>query len=214
MSAGCLYDNQTESLCLDFNLSESEKKRVQIHLQQCPHCRKKFQELQALYDLINNEMQKPITNKTLDLAKQIRSKDTKYGLIICNPIKSKKAGKTRAFKTKVLFTANGTGMKKNKKLVDFDLKSLPKETVAIRAMTDKSCDKTLLYLWHAEGESFEGWELKLANKTHRAIIGQAGTSSIPFVEIEELGDKVIYFKEKHKESASENRYKYLIRAIT
>ncbi|MBN1480238.1 hypothetical protein EH223_19960 [candidate division KSB1 bacterium] len=210
---GCPYDAQTESLCLDINLSESEKRRAQIHLQQCSHCRKKFQELEGLYHCINNEMQKPITNKVLDLAKEIRSKDTKYGLVVCNPIKKGKGKETFAFKTKVLFTANGTGAIRNKKLADFDLNSLPQETVAIRAMTDKSCDKMLLYLWRAGGETFEGWELKVGDNTYRATIKEGGTSFIPFMEIEDLGDKVIYFKEKHKESASENRFKYLMNAV-
>lgn len=211
---GCPYDNLTESLCLDVNLSDSEKRKAQIHLQQCNECREKFQELEGVYSQINEQVRKPVSNKVLDLAKQIRAKDTRYGLVVCEPIKTKKE-KAQSFKTKVLFSANGTGTNHQKKLVDFDLEALPKDSIAIRAMTDTSCNKLLLYLWSSNRSSFDGLELKVSDKSQRIVFDHAGVSDMPLMQIEDLGDKVIYFEEKQKNvSASENRFSNIISAIT
>ncbi|MBN1464875.1 hypothetical protein JXA02_03885 [candidate division KSB1 bacterium] len=209
----CPYDDLIELLCLDVQLSEGEKRKARMHLQQCATCRKKFEELENIYSNLNEEVSRPVTNKALDLAKQIRNKDTKYGLVVCEPVKARKKA-TASYKTKVVFTANGTGSAKDKKLADFDPRSLPKDSIAIRAMTDKACDKLLLYLWHSNDDDTDGWELKFG-KSHAAIFNRAGVSQIPLMEIEDLGDKVIYFKEKHKKaSASENRFVNIFESIS
>lgn len=211
---GCPYDNLTESLCLDMNLSDADKRKAQIHLQQCEECREKFDELEGIYSQLNEEVTKPVSNKVLDLAKQVKPQDTRYGLVVCEPTKAKTT-KTKSFKSRVLFTANGAGVNHKKKLADFDLDKLPKDNIAIRAMTDKSCNQLLLYLWSANNSSFEGWEIKVSDKSQRVIFDQAGVSQMPLMKIEDLGDKVIYLKEKQNNvSASENRYAQLIDAIT
>ena len=105
----CPYDSLTESLCLDVNLSDDDKKKAQIHLQQCPTCRTNYQEIEGVYELLGEEVRKPVTNKVLDLAKEIRSKDTRYGLVVCEPLDGDKTKKAHSYKTRVLFTANGTG---------------------------------------------------------------------------------------------------------
>ncbi len=211
---GCQYDNLTEALCLNVNLSESDKRKAQIHLQQCKECRDKFEELEGTYNQLNEQLAKPVSNKALDLAKHLNSKDTTYGLVICEPVEQKKKNETLSFKTKVLFTANGTGAH-NTTLSDFDLTTFPKDSIAIRAMTDKSCNQLLLYLWSSKYSTFEGWELKISEKSQRAIFNQSGMSKIPMTQIEELGDKVIYFKEKQNtDTASENRFLNIIDAIS
>ena len=164
---GCPYDDLTERLCLNVKLGEDEKKRVQIHLQQCPTCRERFQEIEGTYSQLNEEVDKPVTNKALDLAKKIRAKDTKYGLVVCEPINTAKKKTAHSYKTKVLFTANGTGSSKDKKLSDFDPRSFPKDSIAIRAMTDKRCGKLLLYLWQSDSSNFEGLELKIPGRLEK-----------------------------------------------
>ncbi|MBN1558845.1 hypothetical protein JW998_01245 [candidate division KSB1 bacterium] len=212
---GCPYDNLIELLCLDVNLSEGEKRKARVHLQQCARCRKKYQELEGIYKHLNEQVNKPVTNKALDLAKKIRDKETKYGLVVCEPLKTDKKPTALPYKTKVLFTANGTGAGKDSKLADFDPRSLPKDSIAIRAMTDKACDKLLLYLWHEDGDNIDGWELQLPGKSKTAVFSRAGVSQIPLMEIEDLGDKVIYFKEKQKKAtASENRYECIFKSIS
>jgi hypothetical protein len=212
---GCPYDDLVELLCLDVNLSEGEKLKARIHLQQCARCREKYQELEGIYTQLNEQVNRPVTNGALDLAKKIRDKETKYGLVICEPLKAAKKPAALPYKTKVLFTANGTGAGKDSKLVDFDPRSFPKDSIAIRAMTDKTCDKLLLYLWHAKGDHIDGWELKLPGRLKTAVFSRAGVSRIPLMEIEDLGDKVIYFKEKHKKaSASENRFESIFKSIS
>ena len=211
---GCPYDNLTESLCLDVHLSEADKRKAQIHLQQCDECREKFEELEGIYSQLNEQVCTPVSNKVLDLAKQIRNKNTRYGLVVCEPV-NKTVGTSKSYKTKVLFSANGTGTNHKKKLSDFDLNALPQDSIAIRAMTDGSCNTLLLYLWSSNPSSFEGLELKISEKSRPVVFDHAGVSHLPLTDIEDLGDKVIYFEEKQNNvSASENRFANIYSAIS
>jgi len=203
----CEYNSLVELLYLDQIQDEDERKRAQLHLQQCPECKRLFSELEVQYRYIEREIDKPVANKALDLAKKIGNKDTKYGLVVCEPVDSKKSLKNAAaYKTKVLFTANGVKSEKPKTLSDFKLGSLPQDSIAIRAMTDKSRNQLLLYLWSPQNENFDGWELKISGETGKATFGQSGVSQIPLMEIEDLNDKVIYFNERQSAFASGNRF--------
>ncbi len=211
----CRHSDLTELLYLGQIENEEEEKLAQLHLQQCPVCKKIFSELEYQYRFIEKEIQKPVANKTLDLAKKIGPKDTKYGLLVCEPVESAKSTKNAMpYKTKVLFTANGAGTVKNKKLTDFNLKSLPEDSIAIRAMTDKKCNKLLLYLWSPQNDDFDGWELKISGEAGKATFNPSGMSQIPLMEIEDLNGKVIYFKERHTAFASGNRFTNIKSSIT
>ncbi len=202
----CEHSNLTELLYLDEIQEKDEKKRAQLHLQQCSSCQQLFHDLEIQYKFINKELQKPVSNKTLDLAKAISARNTKYGLVFCKPIDVGKAAKnTMSYKSKVIFTANGAGPSKSKILSDFDLSSLPQDTIAIRAMTDKTRNKLLLYLWSPQEEDFDGWEIRISGLSNKATFSQSGVSQIPLIDIEDLNDKVIYFKERHSAFASGNR---------
>ena len=203
----CEHSNLTELLYLNEIQDENEKKKAQLHLQQCPVCQTAFSSLEFQYKCINNELLKPIANKTLDLAKKIKNKDTKYGLVVCEPVdQAKSINNAVPYKTKVLFTANGSGATKAKKLADYSLDSLPDDSIAIRAMTDKKCNKLLLYLWSPQNEDFGGWEIDISEKAGKATFSQSGVSQIPLMEIEDLHGKVIYFKERQNAFASGNRF--------
>ena len=69
------------------------------------------------------------------MAKNLKAKDTVYGLVVCEPLEKDNKG-NRPFKTQVVFTANGKPNPKNVTLGDFDFGSLSEDSIAIRAMTD------------------------------------------------------------------------------
>jgi len=203
----CEHSVLVEMLYLDQIQQEEEKKRAQLHLQQCHECQKLFSDLQVQYGYIEKEIDKPVSNKALDLAKRVGRKDTKYGLVVCEPVDSKRASKNAtAYKTRVLFTANGVKSERPNTLSEYQLASLPQDSIAIRAMTDNSCNQLLLYLWSPQHENFDGWELKISGETGKTTFSQAGASKIPLINIEDLNDKVIYFNERQNAFASGNRF--------
>lgn len=210
----CLFNGQIELLCLDAELSDEERKRTRLHLLQCDFCRKRFEELDLLYKKIEIEVTKPLSNKVLDLAKDICSNNTTYGLVLCEPLTRKNGKTAKPYRTRVVFTANGSKEKALQKLVDFDFSTVSEDSIAIRAMTDKECNYLLLFLWSNKNRNFGGWELDIPGESKKATFNPAGMSQIPLCNIEDLGEKVIYFEEKQNELASENRYKRIIEAIS
>ena len=166
-----------------------------------------MKQLKKQYQIIGQEIDRPVSNRVLDLAKKVRSHDVKYGLVLCEPIESKDISESETpYRTKVVFTANGKICGDYKTLSEYDFKSLPNDQIAIRAMTDSRCNELLLYLWRAETDCFEGWELVIPGESKTADFGPSGASKIALRDIEELGDIVVYFKEKHNDSASGNSH--------
>lgn len=209
----CPYDMVTELLCLGVGLSEEERRRAQLHLQQCQKCRKQYSQLEKIYKQIEREIKKPVSNKILDLAKQLNDKDTVYGLIVCEPLKERHESYQQAYKTKVLFTANGSNKTAVKKLVDVDFNKFSEHSIAIRAMTDHKCNRLLLYLWNHKNTDFKGWELRIPHDSEKAVFNSAGASSIELRKIEDLDGKTIYFEEKQQDKASEEQYAKIVEAI-
>lgn len=208
ISGRCEYNDLIELLCLGGNdLSAEDTERTRLHLQSCSSCQQEFQKLQKLYAILDHEVEKPVSNKALDLAKQVRSKDVEYGLVLCEPIESVQASsEATSYKTKVVFCANGHFYGDHPRLADYNLQELPKGRLAIRAMTDKTQNKLLLYLWRNGENNFSGWELELPGESERTCFSPSGAASIALRDIKELGNKVIYFEEKHTDSAPGNRF--------
>lgn len=199
----CEKSNITELLCADASLCEEARKDAQHHLQECLSCRRQYQQLKKQYQIIHQELDRPVCNRVLDLAKKVRSGDTKYGLVLCEPVRSEDKSKSETpYRTKVVFTANGKISGDHKTLSEYDFKSLSKDQIAIRAMTDSRHNELLLYLWRADTDCFEGWELTIPGEPETTDFGPSGASKIALRDIEDLGDIVIYFKEKHNDSAS------------
>jgi hypothetical protein len=79
-------------------------------------------------------------------------------------------------------------------------------------MTDKVQNKLLLFLWREGEKNFTGWELELPGEMERerAHFSPSGAAAIKLRDIKELGNKVIYFVEKHSDSASGNRFDHMM----
>lgn len=207
----CGYSELTELLCLGIDMDESDRQTVSEHIAECPECQKRFNSFQTFYKQVDNVFHKPVSNKALDLAKQLNAKETVYGLVICQPLDTKDEH-NRSYKTKVVFTANGKPNQNNMTLGDFDFSSLSEDSIAIRAMTDKQQQKLLLYLWSPSGDNFDGWEVNIPHAGN-AKFNPSGMSKIPLCDIEDLGNKVIYFNEQQNKQASGNRFSNIMNAI-
>ncbi len=186
----CPSELQLELLCLEEGLSDDEKKRTQMHLQQCEQCREKGRYLEAFYGILNLEISKSISNQVLDFAKSL-STGIKYGMLICEPIPENKNGHGQAFLAKLVFVANGKDG--GKKLSDYDLSSIPKYDIALRIMTDHSCNGSLLCIWNRNDKDFHDWKLHIPGMVEDVQFNTIGVARVSEVNIEKLDNKVIFF---------------------
>ena len=188
----CPSDTQFELLCLEVGLEEDERKLLQIHLQQCRTCRRQLETLDGFYSAFLNEVAKPISNQALDLAKEVGSKDVEYGLILCEPLPDLSNGHGFAYRAKVLFVANG--VHGHRKLAQFDGKSIPKKSFAMRVMTDPDCKELLVFLLSSEGIKYEDWMITIPGMVDEKPLSRTGATSIPLADIRKFQDKVIFLK--------------------
>lgn len=207
----CEHSELTELLCLGIPMEPDEREKAYAHLRECTDCQKQFSEYQYLYASIDQVVERPVSNKVLDLAKNLKAKDTVYGLVVCEPLEKDNKG-NRPFKTQVVFTANGKPNPKNLTLGDFDFGSLSEDSIAIRAMTDKKTNNLLLYLWSPASDNFDGWEIDIP-QAGKTTFNPSGMSKIPLCDIEELGNKIVYFNDLQTKKASANRFARIMNAI-
>ena len=204
----CPSELYLEYLCLDRGLGE-DKKRTQIHLQQCNQCREVVDELDTFYSIFLQEISKPVTNKTLDFAKKLAASHVKYGLLICKPVPEKNSDRGHAYQSKILFSANGESGKK--KLADYDLYSISSADIAIRIITDSAGDNASIHLWNKTATEFDNWVLSIPGFSDEIHFNKAGSATIPFINIEKLRNKRLFFQPTLSNISKEERF-YSIRS--
>jgi hypothetical protein len=179
-----------ELLCLDNGLDKELRKRSQIHLQQCSKCRERLKELDEIYKTITREIRKPVSNKLLDFVKGKSSSKVKYGLLDFAPSPKKNSDRGKAFKTKLLFSANGDHGKKM--LADFDMSIFDKRHLAVRVMTDPACKKVLAFLHSDREANFSSYVMELPGAAENINFNTSGVAVIPVNTLEKLDDKLVY----------------------
>ena len=188
----CPTHTQLELLCLESGLAEDDQKRSQMHLQQCMSCRNVVEELDSFYSTLLQEVFKPVSNQVLDFAKEIGRDDVEYGYILCEPIPERNNGRGFAFRTNVLFFANGEPGKG--KLAQFNKRKIPHDCIALRAMTDPEYKTLLLFLVAPSDSHFDDWVLNIPGTAENVKFSPIGVSKIPLSSVKTFDDKVIFLK--------------------
>lgn len=188
----CPTHTQLELLCLESGLAEDDQKRSQMHLQQCMSCRNVVEELDGFYSTLLQEVFKPVSNQVLDFAKEIGRDDVEYGYILCEPIPERNNGRGFAFRTNVLFSANGEPGKG--KLAQFNKRKIPHDCIALRAMTDPEYKTLLLFLVAPSDPHFDEWVLNIPGTAENIKFSPVGVSQVPLSSVKTFDDKVIFLK--------------------
>ena len=199
----CPTDEQFELLSLDSCTIEEDKKRAQIHLQQCKGCRERFQEFDGFYSFFLQELSKPITNSALDFAKEIGFKGVKYGLFECEPVPDKTNGHGFAYRTNLRFIANGT--LNAKKLTDFSQETKLSQNLTIRFMTDPACEKTILFMHSKDYYGFNNYQLTIPGIVENAQLSNTGTTKIQSIDINKLNGQIVYLSKDDTNSANHEK---------
>ena len=204
----CPSEDNLELLCLDVNLEASQRTKTQLHLQQCARCRRKFEKIEAFYQNLSLESSKPVSHHVLDLAKAKSKHSVKIGLLICEPLDEAQEKVDKAFRTKLVFSANGVPGGK-RLLSEFDYEALPPKAIALRVMTDPVQHKVLIYLWSKEHVDFEDWSLSIPGISEKVNFNSAGSSHLALKNFDHLDGQTIYFQIEQTRAKSRSRYEII-----
>ncbi len=207
----CPSSRQLELLCLEEGLTEEDRKRSQMHLQQCGDCRQTSKELDAFYSILTQEMRRTVNNSSFDFAKKISSGKVRSGHLICEPLPQMNNGHGQAYRAKLNMDAHQESDDENLMAVHF--RSLKKHSLVIRFMTDPASSKLILALWSMETDDFHDWVLHIPGIAESVRFNCAGLAKIPLVNVEKLDDKVIYLGFDIVPSANESRLQKIIKSI-
>jgi len=187
----CPTKRELELFTLGAGLSRAEKFRVQKHLSGCRCCLRFQRNLDRFYTLLAAELQKPVTNPALDLAKSLAPKKVCYGLLLCSPVRVKHRPREKAYRTHLVFSANGgAGLTR---LRDFDLLKIPKEYLAIRLYSDPSFKEMSLFLWQHEVTDLSICQLRWSDAGNTVSFSPTGRSRMTLTDFKTLDNRLIYF---------------------
>ncbi len=188
------------------NFTETADKKTK-HISQCKRCSEQLSEFKKLYSCIAEEIEKTISNYTLDMANSLFT-NVHYGLIVCHPVSSKSGGpgETTKFHSSLKFSGNGK-YNHQCRFSDFDFSLLQHGTFAIRVMADTTRNKLLLYLWSHTVRKFKGWRMKIPELHIDTQFSTFGECEISLQKIKDLDDKDIFIyrnlRSENKETCSE-----------
>jgi len=199
----CPSKRELELFCLETGLSRAERLRVQRHLAQCGYCRRIFRNLDRFYSLLAQEMQKPITNLAIDFAKTFAPKPVCYGLLVCIPVPRKNLRAAKAYRTCLVFSANGKpGLRK---LRDYDLKQIPKEWLALRLYTDPFFGEMSVCLWQRDLVDASPYQLRWSEAEDVLAFNQSGKSCMAMADFTQLDDRLVYLSKPTRNKQAKSR---------
>jgi len=203
----CPSRRELELFCLQTGLSRAEKLRVQRHLVQCGKCRRTRRILDRCNDLLCLEMQRPVTNTALDLAKSLAPKQVRYGLLICTPSPDEDQRSAKAYRTRLVFSANGEAGRS--KLRDFDLKKIPQGSLALRMYTDPMEQELLLFLWEPEPREGRPDRLRWSGRRASISFNQIGAGCMALSDFSHLDNQLVFFSKAINKKSNLRRWKIL-----
>ncbi|HPI71857.1 MAG TPA: hypothetical protein PK843_05275 [bacterium] len=203
----CPSRRELELFCLQTGLSRAEKLRVQRHLAQCGKCRRTCRFLDRCNNLLCMEMQRPVANTALDLAKSLAPKQVRYGLLICTPSPDHNQGAAKAYRTQLVFSANGEAGRN--KLRDFDLKKIPQGSLALRLYTDPKDEKLLLFLWEPGPRESRPDRLRWSGRRASVSFNRIGAGGMDLSDFSHLDNQLVYFSKSINKKSRLRRWEIL-----
>lgn len=192
-------------------MTEDNKKRSQMHLQQCANCREESNELDSFYGVLVHEMRRSVSPTTFSFIKKLSSAKVKSGLVVCEPLPQMNNGHGQAYRTKLHLDASSGEEGENGR--SFNVHSVPKHTFFIRLMTDLAQHKIVLALWSLDSENFRDWILYIPGISENVRFNSAGLAKIPAVSIEKFDDKVIYIRFEQVIDPNESRLQKILKSV-
>jgi hypothetical protein len=199
-----------ELLVLDIGLKKEDRKRLQLHLQQCNKCRKTSKNIDSFYNNLLQELKKPVSNKTIAFCHNV-SDNLEYGLIICDPIPEKSNGHGKPYLANLFFYDKGEKGKKN--LLEYDMSCISKNQIALRIIADHDSKIVSLYLFKFDNYPYDDYILFLPGTNASIKFNSVGAAKLPFFNVEKLHQKSIFFDIDHIRSLKESRFSRLKKAI-
>ncbi len=206
----CPDSKRLEMLLLDVDPRDAERKRLQLHLQQCSKCRQESKEIDAFYNILVKEMQRPVSNRLLDFSQKLCNNKTLVALFDCEPLDEKPNGHGKGYHVKLLHLSSQDPAKS---MTQFDLNALPKDHIILRLVIDPDCQTTVCYLWNAVLEEYENWTIDLPFGDDPFLVATNGAVKIPYLFHDRLDDKNVYFNFRQKSLQETTRFEKILESI-
>ncbi|MBN1541465.1 zf-HC2 domain-containing protein [candidate division KSB1 bacterium] len=196
-------------LLLDIDLSLEERKRLQMHLQQCPACQELTREIDDFYKVLLQELRFPISNHVLKFAETVSHDSMQLGILIGNAAEGESKNGEREFRLRFVkpIEEAPTGLQEKADLV------INRNQIVLRVMVDSACKNRLLSLWFVEMDDSREWVLRLPAIGETIRLNRNGFAAIPPLPLEKLEGSMAFLAGAEPTAIEESRFARLTRAL-
>jgi len=167
------------------------------HINRCPYCRNKLQTLDGIYEFTVRELPVAVSGKVLDLACRITCLPVQKGYFYCIPAQEKTITHAKVYQMKMLITENSaTANTFSGEGNDI----LPGANFGIRVIADPASQAVCLYFEANQPVNYDNYSLVIPGIIENAELSGNGTVVLPFLKIDTLHNKFLYFVRKGKNS--------------
>lgn len=135
----CLELNEIEQFILQQSAERFDTSAISAHLDSCSRCKQVFSELRIFYNILFDELKKPVTNQVFHLVKNLHSDDITVAGVLLKPQLLDEMPGERHFTSQIVFYESGTDEGEETVTINPD-------EVFIRVIKSNKTDKTTLYL--------------------------------------------------------------------
>ncbi|HOX85354.1 MAG TPA: zf-HC2 domain-containing protein [bacterium] len=206
----CPGSAKFELLLLDVDLTPTERKRLQLHLQQCPACQKLTREIDDFYKVLLQELRFPISNKVLQFAQNVAPRPMQFALVIGDLIENGHEPGERAYRMRVVKQNADDKIASNGGIAAGGIKH---DQIVLRVLIDAEKNSRLLSLWFVEMDNSREWILRIPGTDETFQLNSCGCSRSASLQIEKWEGAVAYLSGKKNPPESRTRFSRITHAL-
>lgn len=157
----CPFCRKLESYILRKITSLSEVDEIKHHINHCEQCNNRFQELRAVYNYLNFELTKPVSNRTFTILKTIQKNQISIASVLLKPQLLDEMPGERHFTAELCFPESAD------QLYYFNLLNgitIDKDEILIRVVQSTQTRETTLYLYASDIKLYRDIIFKIPKK--------------------------------------------------
>ncbi len=152
--------------------------KIEGHLQCCEPCREKFIHIKTFYNILSDEIRKPVGNDVFQLTKNIEKDRVLISGILLQPQLLDEMPGERHFTAKNILCSH------HSEPIELDFVSLKKDEVLIRAIQSADSKQTTLFLYAKDASLYSGVRFTIPRTAQTFYSDKRGKIEVGLMDVD------------------------------
>ena len=174
-----------ESFVINREINEPQKARIALHLQNCPKCQIRYNELSKFYHIFCSETELPASSTIFDCINSMNDPKTELYGILLKPVEPLNGHKVLDYCAEIIISSKNSGKNKfsNVKLNDGE--------IFLRAVKSRTTGEIALYMLSPQERLYRNIKLQLTSEGRQFSSDGTGKMNLGKFDISNLEHQII-----------------------